>query len=67
MEEEDGTEMGTEEERAWRNGVRELEEEDAAWRTPEKEVSRMTASKLNHVLGYKDDGGDKTLTDQEGE
>jgi hypothetical protein len=65
-----GAEMGTEEERAWRNiwnGVRELEEEDAAWRTPEKEVSRMTECKLNHVIGYKDGGGDKTLTDQKGE
>ena len=62
--------MGKEEERAWRNilnGVRVLEEEDGAWRTPEKEVSRMTESKLNHVLGYKDGGDDKTMTDQEGE
>ena len=68
-EEEDGAEMGTEEERAWRNiwnGVRELEEEDAAWRTPEKEVSRMKESKLNHVLGYKDGGGDKTLANKMG-
>ena len=59
--------MGTEEETAWRNildGVKELEEEDGAWRTPEKEVARMSESRLNYVLGGKDD---KTMTDREGD
>ena len=65
--EEDGSEMGAEEETAWRNildGVKELEEEDGAWRTPEKEVARMSESRLKYVLGGKDG---KTMTDREGD
>ena len=61
-EEEEEAEIGTEEVMAWRNlwnGVKELEEEDAAWRTPEKEVTKMRESKLNHVMGCDKDRGNR--------